>query len=444
MLEMSSGERGKDPPTRLTEPAVDADRSRSGARWGTTLSTRGEERDHALVRRFTLLVTAGADAGQKIVSAGDRMVVGTHNACDVVLHDATVSRFHCEIAVAGKSIVVRDLESSNGTLVDGIAILHAYLRGGAVLTLGRTQLRFDSGGEPVKVPLSTEEQFGELVGSGAVMRRVFALLERAAASDVAVLLEGEVGTGKSSAARSLHAASARRDGPFVVVDCATASRSLLEAELFGSEGGFTAAAGGTLYLREVAEIPSELHPRLAATLETRTLLFGEIARPIDVRVVAGTRRNLKTEVNARRFRSDLYHRLAVAECRLPPLREHPEDLPMLIEEALIRAGAAPRPEVERWRNRDFYAELGRHAWPGNVRELFELVERAVDLRADGPSGATEELPLSAARAAWVADFERRYLGGLLASHHGDAVAAARSAGVDGVRFGRLLDRYRLR
>src|SRR5258708_33628819 len=121
----SSGDRPPDPPTRLTEPAADVDLRR----WGTTLATqRGDDREHTLVRRFTLLVTAGPDTGQRFISTGERMVVGTHGSCDVVVQDPTVSRFQCEIAPTGKTVTLRDLESSNGTIVDGVSVQHAYLK----------------------------------------------------------------------------------------------------------------------------------------------------------------------------------------------------------------------------------------------------------------------------------------------------------------------------
>src|SRR5688572_32433333 len=158
-MSASGGDPPKDPsapqsPLETGEPDLSTRRIDRGERWGTTLATpRAEDKEHALVRRFTLLVTAGPDAGQRYVSSAERMVIGTHNSADMVLKDQTVSRFHCDITLAGKLVVLRDLDSSNGTIVDGVSVLQAHLRGGSVLTLGRSQLRFDTGGEPVKVPL---------------------------------------------------------------------------------------------------------------------------------------------------------------------------------------------------------------------------------------------------------------------------------------------------
>src|SRR5262249_26715805 len=150
-------------------------------RWGTLANQRGDERDHALVRRFTLLVSDGLDAGQTFMSTGDTVVVGSHAGCDLVLRDPGVSSFHCEIVPRGRSVVLRDLESETGTLLDSVAVEQAYLKSGAILTLGRTHLRFDAGGEPVRVPLSVRDRFGLLVGGSTAMRRLYAQLERVAA-----------------------------------------------------------------------------------------------------------------------------------------------------------------------------------------------------------------------------------------------------------------------
>src|SRR5262249_6125363 len=171
----------------------------------------------------------------------------------------------------------------------------------------------------VKIPLSDRERFGLLVGHSLAMRAAFALLERAAATDATVLLEGETGTGKEAAAESIHREGARRDGPFVVVDCGAIPPDLLESELFGHErgaftgalsgreGAFEAAGGGTIFLDEVGELAADLQPKLLRALERR-----EVKRvgsnkyvAVDVRVIAATNRNLRAEVNARQFRSDL-------------------------------------------------------------------------------------------------------------------------------------------
>jgi DNA-binding NtrC family response regulator len=356
----------------------------------------------------------------------------------------------------------------------GVTVLAARPRAGSTLALGRTEIRFDLPPEPVRLALSGRDRFGRMVGTGVAMRRVFALLERAAGSDATVLLEGETGTGKEVAAESIHLESARRDGPFVVVDCASIPQSLLESELFGHEkgsftgatspreGAFEAASGGTIFLDEIGELGLDLQPRLLRALERRHVkrVGSNKYVSVDVRVVAATNRNLQREVNERRFRSDLYYRLAVIEVRLPPLRERRDDLPTLIENILGGLGAAAHPAAPSLREAAFVAELGRHGWPGNVRELRNYLERCLALRehvpmgpgagADGPTGAAgAELPdlgqpLKIARERWTRALERRYVEGMLARHEGNVAAAAREAGVDRMHFYRLLWRYGLK
>jgi two-component system, NtrC family, response regulator GlrR len=167
----------------------------------------------ANVRRFWLTITEGPDAGTTHASNGERVVIGTHESADLVVKDETVSRFHCEVVINADEVIVRDLGSRNGTSLEGVRIREAFVRDGAAITMGRTHLRFELRGDAVKMALSDRDTFGAMVGSSVAMRRAFALLERAASSMAAVLLEGETGTGKEAAAESIHATSARRDGP---------------------------------------------------------------------------------------------------------------------------------------------------------------------------------------------------------------------------------------
>jgi len=412
-------------------------------------------------------VVDGPDAGAVFAASADRFTIGTHERAELVLRDSTVSRFHCQVGVEDGRITVRDLGSRNGTLVDGVSILHAHLTDGATLRLGRTQLRFELGDEPVGMPVAEEPGFGGMVGGSVAMRAVFARLARAAASDATLLIEGETGTGKEVAAESVHASSARRAGPLVVVDCGAIPPDLLESELFGHErgaftsavsvrqGAFELAAGGTIFLDEIGELGPEVQPKLLRVLERREFkrVGGTRWAPVDVRVIAATNRSLRGEVNARRFRSDLYYRLAVLEVRLPPLRERPEDIPLLVEHVLGRLGLADRPEAGALRGEACHADLARHPWPGNVRELRNYIERCLALAERPPLGADPPgegaepdgaLDFKAARESWHRDFEKRYLEELLARHGGNVSAAARSAGIDRKYLYRLLWRHGLR
>jgi transcriptional regulator with GAF, ATPase, and Fis domain len=235
----------------------------------------------------------------------------------------------------------------------------------------------------------------DMVGESPRMREVHRLLNRVAATDSTVLLLGESGTGKELAARAIHRASPRAERPFVAVNCATLSETLLESELFGHEkGAFTGALsrkvgkvevadGGTLFLDEVGEIPLPLQARLLRFLQERELERVGSTRPIrvDVRVVAATNRNLEREARAGSFREDLYYRLNVITLNLPPLRERREDIPLLASHFAARTSrklgrpiAGFTPEAR--------ACLLRYDWPGNVRELANAVERAIVLGED--------------------------------------------------------------
>ena len=232
-------------------------------------------------------------------------------------------------------------------------VKEAFLRAGSVLRLGGATLRFELVDGGNRLLISDRTAFGGMFGISAPMRASFALMERAAASDATVLLEGETGTGKGQAAEAIHQASARAKAPLIVVDCGAIPANLLESELFGHEkgaftgaesrrlGAFEEADGGTIFLDEIGELPLDLQPKLLRVLENRQVrrLGGNVHRAIDVRVIAATNRDLRTEVNPGRFRADLYFRLAVVRITLPPLRERPEDLPLLVSRLLRRMGA---------------------------------------------------------------------------------------------------------
>jgi two-component system response regulator GlrR len=422
---------------------------------------------------FVLVTMKGKELGPTFVPRTECVVIGSHPSADLVLRDPSVSRFHCEIT-GGDRPTVRDLGSRNSTVVNGVAVAQAPLTDGAILTLGSTQLRFERSGTSARIALSDRDRFGEMVGRSASMRAVFALCEQASASESTVLIEGETGTGKEATAESIHRESSRRDGPFVVIDCGAIPPQLLESELFGHErgsftgavsarrGAFEAASGGSIFLDEIGELGLDLQPKLLRALERREIkpVGANHYTPVDVRVLAATNRNLREEVTARRFRSDLYYRVAVLRVRLPPLRERKEDLALLLEHLLQLLGAAERPEARPLRTEAFLAEVARHAWPGNVRELRNYVERCLAMRDQTPPPELESAgdplsssgtaapdisqPLKSAREAWVAEFERRYLTDLLRHHEDNVTSAARAAGVDRIHFYRLLWKHGLR
>ena len=419
-----------------------------------------------LVRQLQLVVLDGPDAGLRKRAEGERVVIGKHESCDVVLHDDTVSRFHCDVTIEGGRAVVRDLESRNGTVLDGVAVATAYARSGSILTLGTTRVRVDLGDDHVVVPRSERSQFGGLVGRSHAMRTAFALLERAAATDATVLLEGETGTGKEAAAEAIHAESTRRNGPLLVIDCGAIPPDLLESELFGHErgaftgavgarqGAFEAANGGTIFLDEIGELVADLQPKLLRALEKREVkrVGANHYTPIDVRIIAATNRNLRTEVNAGRFRPDLFFRLAVVTISLPPLREVREDMPLIVSSILERLGTTEE-EAKPLRTPDFIDYLSSHAWPGNVRELRNYLERCIALQTRVALAEDTQpkrplvdarIGLRQAREAWNHACEQVYLEELLRAHNNNVSSAARAAGIDRPYFYRLLWRHKLR
>jgi two-component system, NtrC family, response regulator GlrR len=421
-----------------------------------------------VVRRFRVRVVAGPDSGAERMSQGKALAIGTHPSADLVLNDRTVSRFHCSIDIVDGIAQIRDLGSRNGTLVDNVPILHAPLRERAVLALGTTEIHFDLGRESITIEASQREAFGSMVGRSPAMRAVFAQLERAAGSDITVLLEGETGTGKEIAAEALHRESGRAEGPFVVVDCGSIAPELVESELFGHErgaftgadrarvGAFEAAHGGTLFLDEIGELDSDVQPKLLRAVESRSIrrVGSTSSVPVDVRLVAATWRDLRAEVNAGRFRPDLYYRLAVFPVRIPPLRERMADLSPVVEK-LLRDLDADAEATERLRAPAFMARLMRHGWPGNIRELRNHLERSLIISdaspfpgihptGDGPITVDPTRSLKVSRDEWIRQFERRYLEALLTLHAGNVRAAAAATGVDRVYLYRLLWKHGLK
>ena len=319
-------------------------------------------------------------------------------------------------------------------------------------------------------------KFGRMVGQSPPMCALFGLLSRASASDATVLIDGETGTGKEVSALAIHEHSARGKGPFIVVDCGAIPAQLLESELFGYErgaftgavsartGAFEAADGGTIFLDEIGELSLDLQPKLLRALEGRKVkrVGANIYHPVDVRVIAATNRNLREEVAAKRFRSDLYYRLAVLHIKLPPLRERKSDLPALVDDVLTHLGVRDTPLAVPIRAPEFIEMLGRYRWPGNVRQLRNYLERRVALgEAIAPPGSETSMPpppsndqdslivsldqpLKVAREEWNNVFEARYLDGLLSRHGNNVSAAARAAGVNRVHFYRLLRKHGLR
>jgi DNA-binding NtrC family response regulator len=421
------------------------------------------------LQRYTLTVGEGPNEGDTYAFEGRKVLLGSSPDNDVSLDDPSVSRFHAEIEVREGGYCLIDNNSKNGTYANGLRLGEVYLEDGTTFRLGKTDIRFSTTGEPVSVRISGKEKFGKLIGGSVAMREIFAMLERVAPTDATVLIEGESGTGKELIAEAIHEHSPRKDKPFIVVDCSAIARELIESELFGHvkgaftgatgqrKGAFEAASGGTLFLDELGELPIDLQPKLLRALEKREVkpVGSNQTIKTDVRIVAATNRTLLQEVKEGNFREDLFYRFAVIKVQLPPLRERPDDIPLLVEAFLREArDMAGREDIEI--SYKTMEKLKRHRWPGNVRELKNFVERAVlltqgdeietrFLNASGfqPAEKKEDqgaapmakdaiesgLPFKDAKNRLIEAFEVEYWSTLLERTGGNVSEAARVAGV---------------
>ncbi|HWO24986.1 MAG TPA: sigma 54-interacting transcriptional regulator [Kofleriaceae bacterium] len=358
---------------------------------GLTTLFDGEWATVRRLRKGKLVVLNGPDQGKELEMLKPRVTGGRSIISDLVVQDKAVSGTHFEVSARDDGYRLRDLNSRNGIFVGDLRIREAYLRPGNVFRIGHTNIQFQSTQDVVEIELSKQDRFGLLLGSSPAMREIFAHLEKVAPSDLTCLITGETGTGKEMVARSLHDKSQRKTRPFVVLDCGSIPRELIESTLFGHEkGSFTGAVaqhvgcfeqanGGTIFLDEIGELDITLQPKLLRVLEQREIkrVGGDRTHKVDVRVLAATNRDLREEVNKGTFREDLYFRLSVVHVELPPMRERTEDIPSLANHFLREI--AGRRGMTMSFSQDALTALMGHSWPGNVREMRNVVERAAAL-----------------------------------------------------------------
>jgi DNA-binding NtrC family response regulator len=383
-------------------------------------------------------------------------VVGRDSSCELAFADQATSRRHARLLPTVNGVDVIDLDSSNGTFVDGHRVTRTVAPPGSVIRIGSFFLivvRLDEVWQP---PDGT----GPLVGGTAVapVRRTVSLV---GPTELPVMILGETGTGKEVVARLVHAASGRT-GPFMAVNCAALPEHLVESELFGHvRGAFTGADrgrqglialanGGTLFLDELGELPLPAQAKLLRVLEDRMVraVGAERSTRVDVRIVSATNVNLKAAIDDKRFRADLFARLSAVEIELPALRQRRDDIPSLIKFLLGRAelpGLVLTP--------DALEALLLHAWPHNIRELDNLV-RSMALR--GPAIDLGDLPPHlqaqlrdarrqepvATRPNTTNDMRDRLVAALQA-HEGNVRRAAIALGLGRGHLYRLLHRYKL-
>jgi len=430
---------------------------------------------HILEFRGGRLMTEARDerAPQEVIIGPDPVVVGRDPACHLIIDEAGVSAVHAELVATDSGVRIRDLRSTNGIWLGDLRITEAYLTATTTFSIGRSELLFEPA-TAEKVALTDVSQFGSLFGTSSSMRDLFRRLEKSAATDLTILIQGETGTGKELVAQAVHEKSARRDGPFVVVDCASIPPTLAEATLFGHERGaftgavssrqspFVEANGGTVFLDELGELPLDVQPKLLRALsERRVKAVGSNAyQSFDARVVAATRRDLESAINSGAFRSDLYFRLAQVRAFVPPLRQRVDDIPGLIKHFLEQHGAKGA-----WRRvtRPILERLLRYDWPGNVRELRNAVAVSLALAEEGApidiAGAVglkvtkskgKAIEASAVRGYHDAkrgaleQFERAYFAELVAATGGNLAEISRRSGLQRTHVRKYLRLHGLR
>jgi transcriptional regulator with PAS, ATPase and Fis domain len=423
---------------------------------------------------------------------GTLTAIGRAQGNDIRLDDPRVSRHHAVVRQhEDGGWVLSDLGSSNGTYVNGQRVLlPCRLRNGDVVKVGSTSLKFvHKGSERTEVADLTSGEStlaGELpppavIGQSPTMAEVFRLIEKAASSTIAVLIEGETGTGKELVARAIHSVGPRSAARFVAVNCAALPETLLESQLFGHRRGsftganqdqpglFEAASGGTVFLDEIGEMPLTMQPKLLRVLQEGEIVPIGDTRPrkVDVRVISATNRELVAEVESRGFRQDLYYRLAAFPILLPPLRERREDIALLAERFLTVSAHRQHKHIRGIAPAALEC-LVRFDWPGNVRELQNEIQRAVVLATDGeqidtghlstrivnPEPTAEPVPQAGAvdgaggppsrLAGARAEFEARYIAEVLKQQGGNVSRTATVLGLSRVGLHRKLKEYGLR
>jgi DNA-binding NtrC family response regulator len=415
----------------------------------------------------------GAPVGAPISVGVEPCTIGRGEHCQLVLDDPEVSDSHCSLVATPKGVRLADLGAKNGTYVHPALLMDkgfVFVTMDARFRCGQTWLELRVTRE--HVPISVSGSFGSIVGRSEAMRAIYRQLEGVAPTTLSVLITGETGTGKEVVARAIHDASGRK-GEFVVVDCSSIPASLAESALFGHEKGsftgaqhqespFVTARGGTVFLDEIGELPLDIQPKLLRALQNKEIrsIGAKHYRPIEVRVLAATLRDLHTEVNEARFRADLFHRLNKVEIRMPALRERMDDIPDLVAkffsefgdlQAVTRLDSASR------------ERLKRYDWPGNVRELHNVIEVAFELSHGGPIEIPElglrrtraaaggaavrpslDRPYEDQRQQHIDAFDRAYLAALLRDKHGNLSEVARTTGLDRKTVRERLERVGLR
>jgi two-component system, NtrC family, response regulator HydG len=432
--------------------------------------TLKRETAHLGTLAFRLAVETGPDVGRElnVTAASSRALVGTSAVVQFRLADPHVSRRHCAIGGSDKGLLLHDLGSRNGTLVNGARVVECYLRGGESIHIGSSMIRvYALGDASLEEPALKE--FGRAKGISAAMRRIFAACTSLARSDVSILIEGESGVGKELIAECIHEAGPRAQAPFVVFDPVLANAEQMNLQLFGAEanvvagthqarpGVFEQANGGTVLIDSPELIPLDLQRKLLRVLERREVqrMGSTTSLPVNVRVIATSTEDLEQAIEQGKLREDFFYQLAGARLEIPPLRERREDVGLLTRHFFANAGSESRaapPEV--------LARFESRRWPGNVRELQNAVALVVsggDLALVAEHVAAQaqdgdalgsvlalDLPLPQAKQRMTAILEAAYIDRLLGKHGGNVARAAQASGIAHRYFQLIRARHRVK
>lgn len=443
---------------------------------GKTKVIRWEEQLSKIhLLKCKLTITSGEMKGKEFILSQPVIMVGTKTGNQIVLKDETMSREHFEIHQAKDGYVLKDMQSLNGTFINGIRVREAFLQSGSIIRAGKTEMKFLPMDEIFEITPSKKTKFASLIGGSVPMRKIYTIIEKVAPTDVTVIIEGESGTGKELIAQAVHEKSKRNKKSIVVFDCSAVPENLVESELFGHEkgsftgatglrhGAFELADGSTIFLDEIGELPLDLQPKLLRVLESRTIkrVGGDRPIPVDVRVVAATNRNLEAEVKKGNFREDLYYRLNVVPIYLPPLRRRKDDIPMLIDHFIEEFNKANPEKQCEGVDQGAMQLLTAYDWPGNVRELRNTVSRMLSFMegsritaedipervklpvAKAELDIREDLGFKDAKEQWISTFEKQYLQELLKRNNFNISATAKEAGIDRKSVQRLIKKYGL-
>lgn len=404
-----------------------------------------------------VLVVAGPLQGHEFEFEQDVFTIGSGLSNDLSIADTTMSKRHCEVYRRNGSIFIHDLGSTNGTSIEGIKVTEAKLMPNTEVQLGKTRVILPLEQAKQELQISPREKFGNTIGRTAVMRHVFYLAERATEVDTPILIVGEIGTGKEALARDIHAESARKNQPFIVIDCSGGEDERICKELFGTEGqpgALSLAIGGTLFIDALEQLPPT----------SQALLLRELDKTLNVRFICTLTKDANDDILTNKIkglREDLYYRLSIISIEIPALRRRKDDIILLIQSLCARLKITPL--IRDWVEQDgTISAFKRYDWPGNVMELRNILERANfngvvpnDLSAFiKTNSATEsstscfvvssDRPFKDAKNDLIEEFERQYLSDLLARNSQNISKSARTAGIERAYLQRLIRKYGMR